>query len=300
MCYAIKHRLKICETSVLLKYTSRAAVRQNQSRELDAFALTLHYLCPKKEMLVLLSCAKTMTEQPGTGQTEPLFRQEAERTASLLSRYGVDELGQILGVGTKIAAENRLRYLDFQVDGRKPTAALFGYTGIVFKRLRADDFSADDLQYAQEHLRLTSFLYGLLRPLDGIFLYRLEGGVRLPENGGQTMFDFWKPKLTDALIADTRKAGGVLCNLASGEMRNLFDWQRVEREVTVVSPEFKVQKAGKWATVTTYAKMMRGEMARFVLKHRVKAIEGLPAFASEDGFSYNPSLSDALHPVFTL
>lgn len=144
-------------------------------------------------MLVLLSCAKTMTERPGTGQTEPLFRQEAERTASLLSRYGVEELGQILGVGTKIAAENRLRYLDFQVDGRKPTAALFGYTGIVFKRLRADDFSADDLQYAQEHLRLTSFLYGLLRPLDGIFLYRLEGGSDCRRTAGKRCLTFGSP-----------------------------------------------------------------------------------------------------------
>ena len=108
--------------------------------------------------------------------------------------------------------------------------------GLFLKRVHPQDFSEEDFCYAQDHLRLTSFCYGLLRPLDMIRPYRLEGDVRLPEPGNRTMFDYWKPILTDRFIADIKKVGGVLCNLASDEMRGLFDWKRVEKEVRVITP----------------------------------------------------------------
>lgn len=241
-----------------------------------------------------------MAERAGTDVTVPLFKSEAEETASLLAGYRTEELEQMLGVSRKIAAENKLRYLDFPIAGRKPTAAVFAYTGIVFKKLGVGDFTADDMAYAQGHLRLTSFLYGLLRPLDGIFPYRLEGNVRLPEYGGVSMFEYWRPLLTDRLIADVRAAGGVLCNLASAEMKGLFDWRRVEREVSVVTPEFRVWKNDRWATVVVYSKMMRGEMARYILKNKLTDIGGLMSFESDEGFVYNASLSTWLCPVFML
>ena len=96
----------------------------------------------------------------------------------------------------------------------------------------------------QEQRRITAFLYGLLRPLDGIKPYRLEGDVRLPEKGGISMFDYWKPLLTDYFIEEIKNCGGVLINLASAEMKDLFDWKRVEQEVRVITPEFQVWKAG--------------------------------------------------------
>ena len=140
------------------------------------------------------------------------------------------------------------------------------------------DFTADDFRYAQEHLRITSFLYGLLRPLDGIKPYRLEGDVCLPEKGGVSMFDYWKPLLTDCFIAEIKRQGGVLVNLASGEMKELFDWKRVEKEVRVVTPEFRIWKDGGLKTVVIYAKMCRGEMVRYIIKERVDSPEGLRAF----------------------
>ena len=101
---------------------------------------------------------------------------------------------------------------------------------------------------------MTSFCYGLLRPLDVIRSYRLEGDVVLPEPGNQTMFSYWKSCLTDVFIEDIKKAGGILCNLASDEMKSLFDWKRVEREVRVVTPEFQVWKNGKLASIVIYIK----------------------------------------------
>ena len=156
----------------------------------------------------------------------------------------------------------------------------------------------DDFEYAQEHLRLTSFCYGLLRPLDTIRSYRLEGDVVLPELGNQTMFSYWQSRLTDVFIEDIKKAGGVLCNLASDEMKGLFDWKRVEKEVRVITPEFQVWKNGKLASIVIYIKMSRGEMTRFILKNKIENPEELKKFSWE-GFEFNASLSDEKKFVFT-
>lgn len=85
--------------------------------------------------------------------------------------------------------------------------------------------------------------------------YRLEGDVVLPELGNQTLFSYWRSRLTDTFIEDIRSAGGILCNLASDEMKSLFDWKRVESEVRVVTPEFMSGKNGKLATIVVYTKM---------------------------------------------
>lgn len=254
-------------------------------------------------MLVLISCAKTMdAHKAGCAPfvSSPLFLKEARQIAGQLSSLTVEELEKLLRVNKKIAAENKLRYLDFSVGGCKGTAALLAYDGIVFKKLCPEDFSDSDFRYAQEHLRITSFMYGLLRPLDSILPYRLEGNVKLPEYGGMTMFEFWREKLTELLINDVKRAGGTLCNLASGEMRGLFDWARVKKEVRIVTPEFKVDKDGKLKTVVVYTKMMRGEMTRYILKNRIENPDLLKGFESAEGFSYSLRHSTADYPIFTI
>ncbi len=134
--------------------------------------------------------------------------------------------------------------------------------------------------------------------MDLIRLYRLEGDARLPELGEQTLFSYWKERLTDVFIEDIRKAGGILCNLASEEMKGLFDWQRVEKEVKVVTPEFRVRKNGKLTTVVIYTKMNRGEMARYILKNHIEDPKQLCAYSWE-GFEYQQGLSSEKTLVFT-
>lgn len=251
-------------------------------------------------MLILLSCAKTMSDVSKVKTplaTQPVFRREAAEIALQMSQFSVEELERLLRVNPKIALENYRRYCDFHSEDVRQLPALLAYTGIVFKRLHPKDFSTDDFLYAQDHLRLTSFCYGLLRPLDLIRLYRLEGDVRLPEAGNRTMFDYWKPLLTDVFIEEIKKRGGVLCNLASDEMRGLFDWKRVEKEVHVVTPEFHVWKNGKLGTIVVYTKMCRGEMTRFILKNRMENPAELPSFTWE-GFELDPGLSDKKKLVF--
>lgn len=248
-------------------------------------------------MLAFISCAKTMASRSSLRVPElsvPRFADEALRHALSMVQYSADELEGMLRVNAKIAAENALRYRDFCSEDNRPMPAIGAYTGAVFKRIAPKDFTADDFLFAQEHLRITSFLYGLLRPLDGIRPYRLEGDVRLPENGGVTMFDYWKPLLTDVFIEDIRRQGGVLLNLASAEMKDLFDWKRVEREVRVITPEFQVRKGKKVVTVVVYAKMCRGEMTRFFLKNRITRPGELKSFEWE-GFVFDEERSTDDH-----
>lgn len=244
-------------------------------------------------MQVLISCAKIMT---GTAPreipyvTEPSFQLQANENAMQMIDYSVDELQEMLHINREIALENWRRFQTFHVmNDRQP--AVFCYDGMVFQRLAPETFSDDDLKYANDHLLISSFLYGLLRPLDLVNKYRLEGDVVLSGNDGKSMFDFWKPILTDWFIQKIKGDDGVLVNLASDEMRNLFDWKRVKKEVTIVTPQFKIEKNGKLKTIVIYTKMCRGAMARYILNERITDINLLKSFEYE-GFELDEAEGD--------
>lgn len=252
-------------------------------------------------MQLLLSCAKTMAQNssirpPRT--TRPEYLREAEELALRMAALGTDDLARMLHVNRRIAAENRLRYHRFHDPAEPALAALAAYTGIVFKHLGPETFTDADFEYAQQHLRITSFLYGLLRPLDAIRPYRLEGGAVLP-GSEQTLFDYWRECLTEAFLDRIRNDDGVLLNLASGEMKRLFDWPRIRREVRIITPEFRIREGDRLRTVVVYTKMCRGEMARYALRRRISDPELLKGFAWE-GFAWNPALSRGDEWVFTL
>lgn len=233
-------------------------------------------------MQILISCAKTMESETSIQtprMTEPAHARVANELAVRLAALSTGELADMLRVNGRIAAENRQRYCRFH--GEDPLPALLAYTGIVFKRIDPATFSDADFDYAQQHLHIASFLYGLLRPLDGIRPYRLEGDAVPPGCGGGTMFDFWRGRLTDAFIADIRRDDGILVNLASSEMKRLFDWKRLCREVRVITPEFRIREGERLRTVVIYTKMCRGEMTRYILRNRIGDPELLRAFEWE-------------------
>lgn len=251
-------------------------------------------------MQLLLSCAKTMTDRspisvPRT--TKPRYGAEADTAAAALASLSADDLARLLHINRTLAAENRRRYASFHDAPSLP--ALTAYTGIVFKRIDPASFTPADFEYAQEHLNITSFLYGLLRPLDRIRPYRLEGDAVLPGDDEQTRFAFWQSRLTDAFIDKIRADGGVLLNAASGEMKRLFDWRRLAREVRVITPEFRIREGGRLKTIVIYTKMCRGEMTRHILKNRITGPAALQAFEWE-GFRFDPSLSRGDDWTFTM
>lgn len=238
-------------------------------------------------MQILIGCAKTMTDEVSAGvqsTSEPEFQNVANELAIQLAKFSPGDLQSMLHVNPQIAGENWHRFQGF-FDNSTRVPAVFAYDGMVFKKLSPETMSECDLQYANGHLNIASFLYGLLRPLDLINCYRLEGNVELHSTGYSSLFDFWKPILTDRFIEKIKEDDGILINLASNEFKSLFDWRKVTRSVKVISPEFKVEKDGKLKTVVIYAKMCRGAMSRWIIQNRITDLADLKKFEFE-GFEY--------------
>lgn len=249
-------------------------------------------------MQILLACAKIMEKQTAVTTptvSNPLFQREAEHFALLMSQRPVEELMDMFKCSRQLAIENKQRYESFFAS-EEWMPAILTYYGQAYKCLQAQTLDSKDFIFAQDHLWITSFLYGLLRPLDMIHPYRMEGKVELD---GKTMFQHWKPLLTDVLIESVKADDGILVHLATEEMQHLFDWKRVCKEVTVIQPEFLVMKNAKLKTVTVYAKSCRGAMTRFIIKNKLTMPEDLRHFEYE-GFEYSADYGDASHPYFII
>ena len=248
-------------------------------------------------MQILLANAKIMYEKAEKQPlSTPLFQSVADTLAAEMARMDVEELARQLDCSTKIAAENWKRYHNFAAAEKMP--AILAYNGQAYKHLRADSLSDESLEYAQKHLWITCFLYGLLRPMDGIVPYRMEHCVTLEATGDKPVNQFWKDKLTDVLIDSVKADDGVLLHLSTAEYEHLFDWKRVCKEVKVIQPLFYVrQKDGRLKMQAVWAKACRGAMVRFVLAHQIAHPEELAAFSYE-GFEYAPQLGEEAFPHF--
>ena len=249
-------------------------------------------------MQILLACAKIMNETTETKTplvTEPRFLKEAEHFALLMSQRSVEELMEMFHCSRQLAIENKLRYGRFFADNER-LPAILAYYGQAYKCLYASTLNKDDFLFAQQHLWITSFLYGLLRPLDRIHPYRMEGKVELD---GKTMFEHWKPLLTDLLIDSVKADDGILVHLATEEMQHLFDWNKVLKEVAVIQPQFLVMKNGKLKSITVYAKSCRGAMTRYIIKNKLVTPDDLTKFEYE-GFEFKSDYGDSSHPHFII
>ena len=251
-------------------------------------------------MQILLASAKIMHDvlktTPYVELSAPRFAHDAEAFARDMAQYSTETIAEMLGCSQQIAGQNKLRFMRFFEETTKMPAIL-AYHGQAYKHLKAETFTEKDLNYAQEHLLITSFLYGLLRPLDGILPYRMEGSVDLPSGAGENMFGFWKSRLTDVLINAVKADDGVLVHLATEEYQRLFDWQRVRKEVRIVQPLFYVRKGNDLKMQAVWAKTCRGAMTHFIIEHRITKPDDLRAFSYE-GFKFEPLLGEADYPHF--
>jgi hypothetical protein len=210
-----------------------------------------------------------------------------------------DELARLMDVNEEIAALNVWRFEswgphDGLDDGLQ---AIFAYAGEVYRGFDVDRLSAEDLYYAQNHLRILSGLYGVVRPLDIIRPYRLEMGTKLATDRGKDLYEFWEDRPTTVLneaIAGQRSH--VFVNLASNEYFRAVREEALDG--SVVTPVFKEKRNGDYQTVAVYAKNARGRMARFMIEKRIENAEGLASFA-EDGYAFAAELSDEREMVFT-
>lgn len=248
-------------------------------------------------MQILLANAKIMYEKAEKApRSTPLFQSVTNVLAEEMARMDVEDLGKQLDCSKKIAAENWKRYQNFGFAEKLP--AIMAYNGQAYKHLKAHTLSEEALSYAQKHLWITCFLYGLLRPMDGIVPYRMEHCTTLEATHDKPINQFWKDKLTDVLIDSVKADDGILIHLSTEEYEHLFDWKRVHNEVKVIQPLFYVeQENGKLKVQAVWAKTCRGAMVRFILNHQITSPQALKAFSYE-GFECEAQLGEDAFPHF--
>lgn len=251
-------------------------------------------------MLIILSPAKTMNMKKtdiSVPESKPKYVKEAEFLAEKMQYYSVQELEKLLKVSEKLAEENHTRYEVFDSPHNPEKQAILAYDGSVFREIKASSFSENDFHYAQERLRIVSTMYGLVRPLDMIRAYRLAYSLKLKGMEGN-LYDYWLPKLTEPLIADIKKAGGILVNLASLDVLGALKMDEIRKAVRVITPEFQEYRNGKYETIRTYAKQARGAMTRHILLNRIEEPEKLRTFVWND-FRWNKDISNEEKYIFT-
>lgn len=252
-------------------------------------------------MLLVLSPAKTLdltTPAHVADATQPLFLAQASELIAHLRALSPAAVASLLQISDRLAVRNVMRYaawtLPFTADNAKQAALTFH--GDVYAGLQAWSLSRDDLLFAQQHLRILSGLYGVLRPLDLMQAYRLEMGTRLATERGKDLYAFWGERIGEALAEAMRDSGAsVLVNLASEEYFKAVS--PPTRQWPIVQPVFEDWSNGRYRVISFYAKRARGAMARFAIVNRLREPAALRAFAA-DGYAYAPAASHAAVWVF--
>ncbi|MCB1706263.1 MAG: peroxide stress protein YaaA [Halioglobus sp.] len=253
-------------------------------------------------MLTVISPAKTLDfETPSSTRraTQPQFLPRAAELVEDARELAPDDIRALMGVSETIAELNHQRFMNWSRPFTKGNAkqSLLAFKGDVYVGLDAATLNEAQLGFAQQHLRILSGLYGLLRPLDLMQPYRLEMGLPFANRGGKNLYEFWSGEITDALNTAIRKSGTrVLVNLASQEYFRAVQPRQLDADV--ITPVFKDLKGDRYKVISFYAKKARGQMARYIIEHEVQEPDALKKFRT-GGYRYNKSESSAREFVFT-
>lgn len=237
-------------------------------------------------MLTILSPAKSLdyaSPIPDVEISRPRFTEEAGALAAAAAKLGPKKLGELMSISDKLAQLNAERYRDFADAPERP--ALFAFNGDVYTGFEAQTLDEPAIDFAQDHVRILSGLYGLLRPLDAIRPYRLEMGTRWAPGRAKSLYEHWGSRIGDALAADlAREGSGVIINLASKEY-----WHAVETcppaGARIIAIDFREPGPKGPRIVSFNAKRARGMMARWICEHRITDPEHLKGFDS-DGYRF--------------
>ena len=252
-------------------------------------------------MLVVISPAKKLDwAMRDVATSTPDFLDDAAELVDAARGLSVSDLKSLMSLSENLATLNRDR---FQTYAKAPEAnltrpAALAFAGDTYQGLEADSLDADEIGFAQDHLRILSGLYGVLRPLDEIQPYRLEMGSRLKTERGKNLYEYWGSTLSQALNAQAKETGSdILVNCASQEYFGAGELKALE--LRVITPQFMEDKGdGKDPKIVSfYAKKARGAMARFVVQNRINTAEGILDF-DIGGYEHMPELSKPDAPVF--
>ena len=224
---------------------------------------------------------------------------ESKKLIKELQKKSPEDLSSLMGLSENLSILNFERNMNWQVP-KKPSdevrQAIFAFKGDVYVGLDSETLSKSDIKYAQKNLAILSGLYGLLKPLDLMYPYRLEMGTKMKNENGKNLYEFWGNKITTSINALAKKnnSKGII-NLASVEYFSSVKTENLD--LPVYSPVFKDFKNGKYKIISFFAKKARGSMARFVIQNKIKNPTDLNKF-NLDGYKYSAKDSSEYSPVF--
>ena len=252
-------------------------------------------------MLMVISPAKTLDFEtaPATERfTQPQYLDHSQELIEQLRELSPAQISELMHVSDKIGGLNAARFGSWNPAFTPANAkqALLAFKGDVYTGLNAETFSDADFTYAQDHLRMLSGLYGLLRPLDLMMPYRLEMGTKLANARGKDLYAFWGTRISEWLNEALAEQGDdVLLNLASNEYFSAV--KRTALNARIINTEFKDLKNGQYKIISFYAKKARGMMSRFVIEERINDPAKLKAFDVQ-GYRFNAEQSKPDNLVF--
>ncbi len=252
-------------------------------------------------MLIVISPAKTLDLDPAPASlkhSQPSMLKQSEQLIDILTTKSPLDIEKLMKISPKLAELNVERYHQWSRPFNKKNAkqAILAFKGDVYTGLEADNFSESDFEYAQNHLRILSGLYGVLRPLDLMQAYRLEMGIKLENTEGKNLYEFWANRITDNINKQLKTLDSeILLNLASNEYFKSVKKKNVSADI--VTPIFKDWKNGQYKMISFFAKKARGVMSAWVIQNQVEDLDTLLTF-KKNGYKYSAKDSDELNPVF--
>ena len=252
-------------------------------------------------MLIVISPAKKLDFAPvsAANASQPQLLDHAAELLEDLKQLSPQDVCGLMGLSDSLGALNYERFQAWQrpftEDNAKP--AVLAFKGDVYQGLEADTMTDGQLAWAQDHLRILSGLYGLLRPMDLMQPYRLEMGTKFATQRGKDLYAFWGSIITDEINGLLAVATSpVLVNLASNEYFKSVQHKDINGRI--ITPVFMDKKDDKYKIISFYAKKARGLMSAYIIKNKISAVDGIKNFDT-DGYSYNAAMSEGDSWVFT-
>ena len=247
-------------------------------------------------MIAIISPAKNMRNlkidniNPQIIGKERYFTKETEEIIRVLKGLTPWDIQSLMKVNEKIALQSYAYFQDFNFND-KGVCGLLAYDGLVFKNIKAEDFTKEDFDYANKHIRILDAFYGMVNPLDDILPYRLE--MQYPiKIQGNNLYKFWDDKIYKKLYSEDN----VIVNLASEEYAKTVR-RFLNEEDIFIDIDFKVNKDGKLKTLATLAKMARGQMVKYIIENKIDNPEDLKNFTF-NSFKFCSNLSTPRKFVF--
>jgi len=253
-------------------------------------------------MIILLNSSKTLEFQQKTHiskHTDPEYAKDADLLVQELRKLSASEFSKLMKTSEKLTKLNIERFASWQthMKGSNTKQALLAFRGDIYSGMEVDNYKIKDFEFAQNHVRILSGLYGILRPLDLIQPYRLEMAAKLATTRGKDMYQFWGTKINESVSKLLkREKSGVLVNLCS--MEYFKSTKPASLDAKIITPLFKEHRDGSYRFVTLYAKKARGVMCNYIIRNRLKAVNDLKSFNVE-GYRFNKKLSSDNAWVFT-